>query len=270
MKILADTPRRILVTLAAASCVVMALFGSGITGEPVGQSSGGSLTDDATMIAPAGPAFSIWSVIYLGLLAYTVWQWRSSSERTRQASPWAAFSLALNAAWLLVVQLQWIWASVVVIIALLGVLLMLVRVLVAEPAQNWLERIVVDGTFGIYLGWVSVATCANIAAAATDSGLKPGSPVEDVLAVVVLAVVALVALLVGLRLPLRWPIVIAMSWGLAWIVIGRVTGEPPSVAAAVTAALAAVIGLAAAAVGQLRGRGMPRRGAGSASPAPAR
>ncbi|WP_076260603.1 hypothetical protein [Intrasporangium flavum] len=42
----------------------------------------------------------------------------------------------------------------------------LVRRLTAIPAVGGLpERAVLDWTFGAYLGWVAVATCANVTAA---------------------------------------------------------------------------------------------------------
>ena len=78
--------------------------------------------------------------------------------------------MALNATWLLVTQADWVWASVVVIVALLVNLLVLVSRLGREPASGVPERIVADGTFGGYLGWVTVATAANLAA-------KPGDDI---------------------------------------------------------------------------------------------
>lgn len=36
------------------------------------------------------------------------------------------------------------------------------------------ETIITDGTFGLYLGWVCVAACANATATLVDSGLNPG------------------------------------------------------------------------------------------------
>lgn len=69
-----DQVRRIVVVLAELFCVFGTLVGVGVLGTRVAESSGGALAADATLIAPAGPAFSIWSVIYLGLAAYTIWQ----------------------------------------------------------------------------------------------------------------------------------------------------------------------------------------------------
>ena len=109
--------------LAAVIAVIalVILLGVGVIGTRVEESSGGALAADATLIAPAGPAFSIWTPIYLGLAAYTVWQWLpdQATDRRHRAIGWlAAASMVLNALWLLVTQQGWLWASVGVIAAL--------------------------------------------------------------------------------------------------------------------------------------------------------
>ena len=57
-----------------------------------------------------------------------------------------------------------------------------------------------DGTFGLYLGWVSVATCANIAATLLDAGFAPERPTVEVIAILVLAVTALLGSWYAVRL----------------------------------------------------------------------
>ena len=88
--------------------------------------AGGALSTTATLVAPAGPAFSIWAVIYLGLLAFAFWQLAPSrrSDPRQRAVGWLVrgLKLVLNAVWILVVQAEWIVASVAVILVLLGVL----------------------------------------------------------------------------------------------------------------------------------------------------
>ncbi|MEP6648694.1 MAG: hypothetical protein ABJA74_02105 [Lapillicoccus sp.] len=162
-------------------------------------------------------------MIYLGLLAYTVWQWlpqAAASERTRSTGWLAAASMVLNAGWLLVTQQGWIWARVVVILALAVVLGVLVRRLTQRSASGTAERIVFDGTFGLYLGWVAVATCANITAAFVSSGVEPGPGVSDVLAVVVLAVAAVLGVVLAGTLGGRYAVAVAIVLGLAWIAVG--------------------------------------------------
>ncbi|GAA2491047.1 tryptophan-rich sensory protein [Terrabacter carboxydivorans] len=245
----ADQVRRIGVIAAEVFCVVGTLFGVGVIGTRVEESSGGALAATATLVAPAGPAFSIWTPIYLGLLAYAVWQALPANavrDRVRSTGWLAAASMVLNAAWLLVTQQGWIWVSVVVIVALALTLGVLVQRLTREAASTTVERVVLDVTFGLYLGWVAVATCANITAALVDSGVDLGATANQVAAVAVLAVAAGLGVVFARQLCGRWSVAAAMAWGLVWIAVGRLGGEPRSVATGIAAIVAALLVLAAA------------------------
>lgn len=245
----ADRGRQVGVTVAEVLCLVGTLVGVGVIGTSVEQSSGGALSADATLLAPLGPAFSIWSVIYAGLAAYTLWQWLPASTtdpRARRTGWLAAASMVLNAGWLLVTQQGWLWASVVVILALVVVLGVLVqRLAVIGAAPSLLQRVLVDGTFGLYLGWVAVATCANITATLVADGVETSSLVGKLVAALVIAVVVVVAGVVVARTGPRWSFTAAAVWGLAWIAVGRLTDEPASTVVGVVAAVAAaaVVGL---------------------------
>lgn len=240
----ADRVRQVGVTVAEVLCVLGTLVGVGVLGERVEESSGGALAADATLLAPAGPAFSIWSVVYAGLLAYTVWQWlpgQAAAERHRRTGWLAAASMLLNAGWLLVTQQGWLWASVVVIVALLAVLTRIMLLLTRHPAPGAVERVLVDGTFGLYLGWVAVATCANVTATLVASGVEPGRPASDAVAVVVLLVVGGVGALLARALGGRLAVAAAIAWGLAWIAVGRTSDAPASTATAVAAVAVALL-----------------------------
>ncbi len=270
-----DVIRAVVVTVSEIACVAGSLLGAGVLGgPPVAQSAGGALAADATLIAPAGPAFAIWSVIYLGLAVYTVVQWlpgRLSAPLHRRIGWWVAASMLLNAGWLLVVRAGWLPVSVLVIVVLALVLGVIVRRRTQTPTAPRLDAIVVDGTFGLYVGWVSVATCANVTAWLVTTGINPGLGVSELAAVLVL----LTALGIGLLL-LRasrgnLAIALAMAWGIGWIAYGRLTGAPPSVITGVTAAAVAAILLVAGTVAVLRRRtgpaGSPRPVAPLGSPA---
>ena len=80
-------PRRLAVTVSfllaiAGSAVGVGAFG----GQQISEAAGGLLAADATHLAPAGPAFSLWTVIYLGLGAYTLWQWWDRDDERRLAA----------------------------------------------------------------------------------------------------------------------------------------------------------------------------------------
>lgn len=230
--------RQVVVTLTFVVCVVGSLIGVGVLGgTPIAEAADGLLSADATHLAPATEAFSVWSVIYAFLGAYTVWQWWDREDARRVAWPVAA-SLVLNAAWILSVQAGVVALSVLVIVALLGVLaLAFTRLLAARPRSR-VEAVVVDGTVGLYLGWVSVATCANIAAALLGAGFTGGGNPE-LWAVGVLAVVAVVGSALAVVGRGRLAPAATIVWGLTWIAIGRATGDPGSTTTTVAAALAA-------------------------------
>jgi hypothetical protein len=245
-----DRLRQAAVTVAELFCVVGTLVGVGVLGTRVAESAGGALAADATLVAPAGPAFAIWTPIYLGLAGFTVFQWlpTQTAEPRHRAIGWlAAASMVLNAAWLLVTQQDWIWVSVLVMAALVLTLGVLVRRLEEHPSYGHGETVLVDGTFGLYLGWVAVAACANVTAALVASGVDPGGLVAELAAVAVLAVAAGVGVLLARRLGGRWAVAVAMAWGLLWIAWGRLAAEPRSVLVAVAAVAAALVVLAATA-----------------------
>lgn len=249
--------RQIAVTCSEALCIVGTLVGVGVLGSRVEESAGGALSATATLLAPATAAFSIWSVIYAGLAGYTVWQWSpraSASPRNRSVGWLVAASMLLNAGWLLVTQAGWLWASVVVIVALLVVLAVALTRLSATPAETRVETVVLDGTLGLYVGWVSVATCANITATLVASGIRPAAPWSEVLAVLVLVVAGAVGVVLARVLHGRLAVAAALVWGLVWIAVGRLASEPYSAVTAIAAVVAAVLVMAATLVARSRRR----------------
>ena len=120
----ADLGRQIGVAVSAVLAIVGSFIGSGAAGgTPIQDAAGGALAADATLIAPGGGAFGIWSIIYLGLVAYAVWLFfpsQRASERQRRLGVLAMASLLLNAAWILSIQFDMLWLSVPVIVMLLA------------------------------------------------------------------------------------------------------------------------------------------------------
>ncbi|MCC3266636.1 tryptophan-rich sensory protein [Arthrobacter gengyunqii] len=265
-----DLARQLTVTVCYVICIVGSVIGVGVFGgTPIAEAAGGALNADATYLAPASGAFSIWSVIYTGLGAYTVWQWlpsQRSSERQRALGWLVAASLVLNAAWILTVQAGWVAVSVLVIVALLVVLAVCFARYSRTPAANWIEAIAVDGTLGLYLGWVAVATCANTAAALTDAGFDGFGLAPEVWSVAILAVVAALGVALAAYGRGRLAPAAALSWGLSWIAVSRLNGELLSTGTAVAAIAAAAVVALAAVVYRVIGRNrIPAAAAASAA-----
>lgn len=250
-----DRIRQVVVTLSAVFMVYGTLVGIGVLGTRTEETAGGALSATATLVAPAVRAFSIWSVIYLGLFAYVVWQWlpaNSGSARARAIGWLASASMVLNAVWLLVTQVGWLWVSVGVIAVLAVVLGLIVGRLAQHPAASTAEKVVVDGIFGLYLGWVSVATVANTAATLVASGVSADGFVSEVIAAATLAVAGAIGVYYAYRLGGRLGIAAAMAWGLGWIAVGRLTTTPYSPIAATAAVVAALAVVGAALLARSR------------------
>ena len=254
----------IITVLGTAAAIVAAFIGSGaLGGTPIAEAAGGVLSADATPVAPAGSAFSIWSVIYLGLAAYAIWQPTPVARRSaRQAAlrPWALASVLLNAAWVWSVQLELILGSVIVIVLLLAVLIRIMFILGAPRIGGVIETVVTDGTFGLYLGWVSVAFFANTYAWLASAGVDVVTEVP--LGIVGIIVAAAVGVATALISGGRIPPALATAWGLAWVAYGRTSGEHESAALVWTAAIASVVVVVVALVRRLTVRKrQPRRAA---------
>lgn len=234
--------------------IVLAFLGSGaLGGTAINQAAGGALSADATPLAPGGPAFRIWSVIYLGLIGYAIWQLTGTarrSERERVLRPWGLLSLLLNALWIWMVQLGSLIASVVVIVVLLAVLIRIMFVLGRPRTGGIIEQVLTDGTFGLYFGWVLVATFANTWAWLADAGLEVLLEIPSgVTGIIIAAAIAvLAAALDGGRIAPA----LASAWGLAWIAVARTEGQFESQVLVWTAGIAGVIVLLSPVIGRLQ------------------
>lgn len=117
---------------------------------------------------PAGYVFSIWSVIYLGLIAYAIFQLlpaQRENPRLRQTGSWFVLSCAANSIWLVLWHYGYFGLSVLAMLTLLISLIVIYQRLgVGRQDVPSGERWFVHLPFSVYLGWITVATIANITA----------------------------------------------------------------------------------------------------------
>ncbi|GAA4048270.1 tryptophan-rich sensory protein [Agromyces indicus] len=241
----ADTVRQVVVLVTSVLAIVAAFIGSGaFVGTPIQQAAGGWLDADSTLIAPGRPAFSIWSVIYTGMLAYAIWQLlpaQRTDARHRRIGYAVVASLVLNALWIGVVQLDLLGMSLPVIVVLLAVLAWLFVQLRRMPPKNLVDTIVTDGSIGLYLGWVVVATAANATAVLAAADFSGWGLPHETWAVIVIAAAAAVG--VGLAVWGRGRIapMLSLCWGLSWVAVARLTDQPESTTTGIAAVVAVVV-----------------------------
>jgi hypothetical protein len=240
-----DIIRQVTVAASAVFALIGAFVGSGAAGgTPIQNAAGGALAADATLIAPATPAFGVWSVIYLGLIVYAVWQLlpaQSSAERQRRVGYWIAASLVLNAFWILSIQFDLLPLSVPIIIVLLAVLVQAFLQAIAYPPSSLADTLITDATIGLYLGWVCVATAANVTALLVASGFTGWGLAPELWSLVVVTVALVVGVLLAVASRGRISPALTLAWGLCWVAVGRLAGEPASLITGVAAAIAAAL-----------------------------
>ena len=135
---------------------------------PLNGQNTGEISDRFDVyFVPAGYVFAIWGVIYIGWIAFTIFQFQPSqkeSPRLRRLGYLFAFSNLANAAWLFCWHYNRFGLSVLVMLVLLGLLIAsYLRLDVNRASVSRVEYWSVDIPFGLYLGWITVATVANIA-----------------------------------------------------------------------------------------------------------
>ncbi len=215
-----------------------------------GQNTGQISDKFQVFFVPAGYVFSIWGVIYLGLIVFAVYQALPAQRENKTLAaitPLFLISCVANSVWLLLWHYNQFPLTLVFMIALLLCLIgIYVRLDIGrgpvKPAVKWMLNL----PFSIYLGWVTVATIANV----TDvldfvkwNGFGIGGETWAVIMLVVALVVA------GLMAYTRGDVayLLVLVWAFAGIGVKQAPVALVSNAAYVAAAVAAVF----AAVGWL-------------------
>lgn len=141
-------------------------------GQNVGEIANTILS--GVLITPANYAFAIWGIIYLGLIAYGIYQFetdRRREPRIQRADKLLIVACVAQIIWIFLFTLQQFTLS---ILAMLGILLPLIGIYltlnIGRDRVSRLGRWVAHIPFSIYLGWISVATIVNIASALYVAG----------------------------------------------------------------------------------------------------
>jgi hypothetical protein len=159
-----DTVRQITNLVTVVIALAVNILASAL---PLNGQNTGEISDRFQVyFVPAGYVFSIWGIIYLGWVAFTIFQFRPSQKenpRLQRLGYLFALSNIANAAWLFTWHYNYFGLGVLVMLALLGLLIAsYLRLDVNRVSVNRAERWSVDIPFSIYLGWITVAAVANI------------------------------------------------------------------------------------------------------------
>jgi benzodiazapine receptor len=130
-----------------------------------GQTTGEISDRFQVYFVPAGYVFSIWGLIYLGLIAFAVFQalpaQRDNPQLSRIDYLFTASCVA-NIAWLFLWHYEQFPLTLLAMLSLLVLLIVIyLRLRIGQVAASSAEKWLVHIPFSIYLGWITVATIAN-------------------------------------------------------------------------------------------------------------
>ena len=192
---------------------------------PINNKTTAELSDAIpSLFTPAGYVFSIWGIIYIGLIAYSVYRLRYANDAQWIQSADVAYlvSAVANMVWIVLWHYELVEVSLVVMLVLLGALLYSYRKLqIGEYEASGRTKWMVHIPFSIYLGWISVATIANAAAAlvVNDVNMVLGINAVSWTAIMVVVAGALASLMISLRRDVAFVGVIV--WALIGIAIAQ-------------------------------------------------
>ena len=231
-----DRMRSILVMAATLGVIVFNWISS--SGRLGGVDTGEISDLYPTILTPAGYAFSIWILIYAGLFAFSIWQLLPANVvRFRAFRLPYVFTAALNCAWLYFWHSNQIAICFGILVALCGTLFFLNH-LVRRPESAgdlWFAK----APFGLYFGWVSIATLVNFMVMLKYLRVDLTASVESGLGAGLILLAAVIALFVRRQL-LNYFFPLAVAWGLTAIAV-RQSGQTLVVAAAAAGVIVCLI-----------------------------
>ena len=236
-----DIVRQIAVLLSTIAVIIVNGLANAL---PLNGQGTGEISDRFDVyFVPAGYVFSIWGLIYLALIGYSIYQVlpaQRENPRLRRIGWLYVMSCAANIAWLFL----WHYEAFELTIVAMGTLLVLLIAIYlslgtgrtpTSMAETWLVRV----PFSIYLGWITVATIANVTSLLDYLNWGGWGIGPEVWAVIMLVAGAVIASAVSItRGDVAYVLVIV------WAFVGITVKHSGTPTVAVTAAvMAAVVAL---------------------------
>ncbi len=234
------------------AALTLALVMNGLANAlPLNGQTTGEISDRFQVyFVPAGYVFAIWGLIYLGLLAFGIYQAlpaQRNNPSLRRIGYWFALGCVANAVWILLWHYEFFVLTVpVMLVLLISLIVIYLRLGIGRTAASSVETWLVRVPFSIYLGWITVATVANVTDVLSYLGWSGWGIGPQVWAVIMLFVAAGIALLVNwTRADVAYVLVIV--WAFAGIAVKQAGAElvaRTAIAMAVVVALSLVARLA--------------------------
>lgn len=199
---------------------------------PINGHTTGELSDMyPNLFVPAGITFSIWGIIYILMLVFVVFQLieafrRSSGSRIFHAIGYWFFVAGIaNICWILAWHYLYpILALVIMIVLLASLTIIYMHLDYLKSDLQRSEKLFVLPCFSVYLGWITVATIANVTVVLVHVGWKGGGIDHNFWTVLMISI----ATIMGLYLVMKkndWLYALVIIWALLGIFLKQNASE---------------------------------------------
>jgi len=196
-----------------------------------------------TLITPAGYVFSIWGIIYILLGVFVIFQALPSEkgkEYQKRVSWLFVLSSLFNIAWLFLWQFEYLSFSVILMFLLLATLIAIyLRLNIGMSTASLREKLAVHLPFSVYLGWITIASIANVATTLVSVNWDGfGISQETWATLIIIIALVLTLLVIATRKDIAYGLVII--WALVGIAVKQSENLRIAMIAEVSAVLIAV------------------------------
>jgi len=214
---------------------------------PIGGKNTGELSDNIpNLFVPAGITFSIWGIIYVLIIVFAIYLARDLFKQKKFTTPFVEktsffFILAgvANIIWIFLWHYEHVLLSLLAMLVLfVSLLFIYLRLNIGMEKISLKDKLFIHVPISVYIGWITVATIANVTAVLVTVGWNGFGMSEQIWTILVLLIATILTLLVIIkRKDIAYSCVIL--WAFLGIVIKRFQTDPLQTEIATTA-LAAI------------------------------
>jgi len=185
------------------------------------------------LFVPAGITFSIWSIIYTFLIIFMLYQIlnlikkdQSDMAYIEKIGGWFILASLANISWILLWHYEYVTISLAAMLLLfISLLIIYQRLNIGTSKALLKEKIAVHTTISLYLGWITVATIANVTAVLVKLDVGELVLGQTTWTILVIAVATLITILIILR---KKDVIysLVIIWALLGIIIKRLADDP--------------------------------------------
>ena len=200
---------------------------------PIGGKYTGELSDNIpNLFVPAGITFAIWGIIYVLIIIFAIYlakdifqKEKTTKQLLEKINIFFILASLANIIWIFLWHYEQIVLSLLAMILLFASLLMVyLKLNIGIEKVSKKEKVLVHVPISVYIGWITVATIANVTAVLVKIGLDGFGISEEIWTMLIIIIATIItALILKTRKDYAYSAVII--WALIGIYLKRITDD---------------------------------------------